>query len=30
MKFDFVSENYTQEGIDIELDSTFFWPENWG
>jgi hypothetical protein len=28
MKFDFVSENYTQEGIDIELDSTFFWPEN--
>jgi hypothetical protein len=28
LKFDFVSENYTQEGIELELDSTFFWPES--
>jgi hypothetical protein len=27
LKFDYVSENYTQEGIDIPLTINFFWPE---
>ncbi len=27
LKFDYVTENYTQEGIDIPLTINFFWPE---
>lgn len=28
LKFDLYTDNYTEEGIDISLDSTFFWPES--
>jgi len=28
LKFDFKSETYTEEGIDLPLDSTFFYPES--
>lgn len=27
MKFNFVSENYTEEGVDIPMTVNFFWPE---
>lgn len=27
LKFDFVSEGYTEEGIDIPMNTNFFWPE---
>ena len=27
MKFDFVSGNYTEEGVDIPMTVNFFWPE---
>jgi hypothetical protein len=28
LKFDLVTDNYTEEGIAINLDSNFFWPES--
>jgi len=28
LKFDLYTDNYTEEGIDISLDSNFFWPES--
>ncbi len=27
LKFDYVSDNYTEEGIDVPLTLNFFWPE---
>jgi hypothetical protein len=27
LKFDFVTDNYTEEGVDIPLTINFFWPE---
>jgi hypothetical protein len=28
LKFNYVSDSYTQEGIAIDLDTNFFWPES--
>lgn len=28
LKFDLVTDSYTQEGIDINIDTNFFWPES--
>jgi hypothetical protein len=27
LKFDYISEDYTEEGIDIPMGINFFWPE---
>lgn len=28
LKYDYKSENYTEEGVDLDLDANFFWPES--